>query len=135
MAEPLLAIEHLRVDFPDVVAVNDLSLTIEAGDICGLVGPSGAGKTTTLRAVSGLQECTRGSVRVGGHELNREPNELKQRLGFMPGFSPVYEHLTAAEFLDHFARAYNVPNRAKRIEHCLEMTWLTEKRDTLCDEL
>ena len=135
MAAPLLAIEHLRVDFPEVVAVSDLSLTVESGDVCGLVGPDGAGKTTTLRAVSGLQECTRGSVKVGGHELAREPDELKRRLGFMPDCSPVYDHLTAAEFLDHFARAYGVPNRTGRIEDCLEMTWLTEKRNALCEEL
>ena len=63
MSNPVLTIEHLRVDFPGVVAVNDLSLTIEAGDVCGLIGPNGAGKTTTMRAVSGLQECTRGTVR------------------------------------------------------------------------
>ena len=135
MSSPALAIEHLRVDFPEVVAVNDLSLSVEAGDICGLIGPNGAGKTTTMRAVSGLQECTRGSVRVGGHELAREPEELKKRLGFMPDFCPVYDQLTAAEFLDHFGRAYDVPNRAGRIEECLELTWLTEKRNALCGEL
>jgi ABC-2 type transport system ATP-binding protein len=135
MAESLLAIERLRVDFPEVVAVNDLSLTVDAGDICGLVGPNGAGKTTTMRAVSGLQECTHGTIRVDGHELTREPNELKRRLGFMPDFSPVYDHLTAAEYLEHFARAYSVPDRAKRIEDCLEATWLTEKRHALCEHL
>ena len=56
MPEPLLTIEHLRVDFPAVVAVDDLSLTMQPGDICGLIGPNGAGKTTTMRAVSGLQK-------------------------------------------------------------------------------
>jgi ABC-2 type transport system ATP-binding protein len=135
MSSPLLTIEHLRVDFPEVVAVNDLSLTVGAGDVCGLIGPNGAGKTTTMRAISGLQECTRGSVRVGGHELAREPDELKKCLGFMPDFCPVYEQLTATEFLDHFARAYDVPHRAQRIGQCLELTWLTEKRDALCEEL
>jgi ABC-2 type transport system ATP-binding protein len=135
MSSPVLAIEHLRVDFPGVVAVNDLSLTVEKGDVCGLIGPNGAGKTTTMRAVSGLQECTRGIVKVDGHEMTREPEELKRRLGFMPDFCPVYDQLTATEFLDHFARAYEVPNRAKRIEECLELTWLTEKRGALCEEL
>ena len=135
MPTPLLAIDHLRVDFPEVVAVNDLTLTIEAGDVCGLIGPNGAGKTTTMRAVSGLQEFTRGSVWVGGHELALEPVELKKRLGFMPDFCPVYDQLTAVEFLDHFARAHAVPNRAQRIEECLQLTWLTEKRDALCEEL
>jgi ABC-2 type transport system ATP-binding protein len=135
MPEPLLAIEHLRVDFPEVVAVNDLTLALEPGDVCGLIGPNGAGKTTTMRAISGLQEFTRGSVRVGGHELAREPDELKKRLGFMPDFCPTYDQLTASEFLEHFARAFDVPNRAQRIEQCLELTWLTDKRDSLCEEL
>ena len=135
MSSPLLIIEHLRVDFPEVVAVNDLSLTVGAGDVCGLIGPNGAGKTTTMRAISGLQEFTRGSVKVAGHELAREPDEMKRCLGFMPDFCPVYEQLTTTEFLDHFARAYDVPNRAQRIGQCLELTWLTEKRDALCEEL
>lgn len=135
MATPSLVIEHLRVDFPEVVAVNDLSLTVQAGDVCGLIGPNGAGKTTTMRAISGLQEITRGSVAVNGYELAREPEELKRRLGFMPDFCPTYDQLTASEFLDHYARAYEVPDRAKRINECLEMTWLGEKRDALCDGL
>jgi ABC-2 type transport system ATP-binding protein len=135
MSSPVLTIEHLRVDFPGVVAVNDLSLTVAAGDVCGLIGPNGAGKTTTMRAVSGLQECTRGTVKVDGHDLAGEPNELKKRLGFMPDFCPVYDQLTTTEFLDHFARAYAVPDRRARIEHCLELTWLTEKRNALCEEL
>ena len=135
MPDPLLAIEHLRVDFPEVIAVNDLTLALEPGDVCGLIGPNGAGKTTTMRAISGLQEFTRGSVRVGGHELASEPDELKKRLGFMPDFCPTYDQLTTSEFLEHFARAFDVPNRAQRIEQCLELTWLTDKRDSLCEEL
>ena len=135
MPEPLLVIEHLRVDFPAVVAVNDLSLTMAAGDVCGLIGPNGAGKTTTMRAVSGLQEFTRGSVRVAGHELASEPDEVKRRLGFMPDFCPTYDQLTTTEFLEHFARAFDVPERRKRIDECLELTWLTDKRDSLCEEL
>jgi ABC-2 type transport system ATP-binding protein len=135
MPDPVLILEHLRVDFPGVVAVNDLSLTVEAGDVCGLIGPNGAGKTTTMRAISGLQEWTHGAVKVDGHELSREPEELKRRLGFMPDFCPVYDQLTTTEFLDHFARAYAVPDRSKRIQECLELTWLTEKKSALCEEL
>ena len=135
MSHPVLTIERLRVDFPGVVAVDDLSLTVDAGDVCGLIGPNGAGKTTTMRAVSGLQECTRGTVKIDGHDLMRDPDQLKRRLGFMPDFCPVYDQLTTTEFLDHFARAYAVPDRPKRIGECLELTWLTEKRDALCEEL
>jgi len=135
MAEPLLIIEHLRVDYPGVVAVNDLCLSVEAGDIYGLIGPNGAGKTTTLRAAAGLQECTFGTVKIDGLELSNAPREVKKRLGFMPDFYPVYDRLTVIEFLDHYARAYCVPNRAQRIEECLAMVRLTDKRDALCGEL
>ena len=135
MSPALLTISRLRVDFPDVVAVNDLTLDVYAGDVYGLIGPNGAGKTTTMRAVSGLVECTQGTIWVAGHELAHEPAEVKRQLGFMPDFSPVYEQLTTTEFLDHFARAYAVPQRAQRIAECLELTWLTEKRTALCEGL
>ncbi len=135
MAAPLLAIENLRVDFPGVVAVDNLTLTLGAGEVCGLIGPNGAGKTTTMRAISGLQEFTHGSVSIGGHDLGREPRELKRQLGFMADICPVYEQLTATEFLDHFARAFDVPDRAARIEECLRLTWLTEKHDAFCGGL
>src|SRR6185369_14498958 len=68
-------------------------------------------------------------------EFSREPDELKRRLGFMPDFCPTYDQLTAWEFLDHFGRAYGIANRAQRIDACLQLTWLTEKRDALCEEL
>jgi len=103
--------------------------------VCGLIGPNGAGKTTTMRAVSGLQECTRGSVKIDGHQLAREPEELKRRLVSCRISAPSMTSLPPRNFLDHFARAYDVPDRTKRIEGCLELTWLTEKRDALCEEL
>jgi ABC-2 type transport system ATP-binding protein len=132
VATPLLTIENLRVDFPAVVAVDNLTLEVKAGEVCGLIGPNGAGKTTTMRAICGLQETTHGAITVGGYNLIKEPRELKRRLGFMPDICPVYEQLTTVEFLDHFARAYEVPNRAARIEECLRLTWLTEKSAALC---
>ncbi|HVM59449.1 MAG TPA: ABC transporter ATP-binding protein [Verrucomicrobiae bacterium] len=135
MPEALLAIGHLRVDFPDVVAVNDLSLEVCGGDVYGLIGPNGAGKTTTMRAACGLQEWTHGTVSVAGRDLARESRMARQLLGFMPDYSPVYDQLTATEFLDHFARAYGVANRAARIAECLELTWLTEKSRALCEGL
>jgi len=117
------------------VVLDGFSTRIMRGDRIGIIGANGAGKTTTMRAVSGLQEFTRGSVRIAGHELAREPDELKRRLGFMPDFCPVYDQLTTSEFLEHFARAFEVPDRARRIEECLELTWLSDKRAALCEEL
>jgi len=132
---PLLSIQDLRVDFPDVIAVNGLSMELEAGDVYALIGPNGAGKTTTMRAIAGLQECTRGEIYICGQPISRNPRDTNQLFGFMPDFSPVYDKLTVMEFLDHFARAYDLPDRGKRISECIELTWLTEKRNALCDGL
>jgi len=117
------------------VAVEDLSLELEPGDLCGLIGPHGAGKTTVLRAVAGLQEITHGRVTVAGHPLGPAPDDWKRRLAFIPDSAPVHDRLTAAEFLDHFARAYGVPQPARRIERCLEQVWLAERRNALCGDL
>lgn len=131
----LLTIEHLRVDFADVVAVNDVSLTLNAGSICGLIGPNGAGKTTIMRVVAGLQEATMGEVKLGPEQRWSQPQDRKRHVGFMPDFCPVYDRLTALEFLDHFARAYDIPAPQKRIDHCLELTGLADKRQALCEGL
>lgn len=135
MNESLLLIEDLRVDYPGVVAVNGLSLTVSKGEICGLIGPNGAGKTTTMRAVVGIQERTRGRVVINGFDLDNEPEEAKKCIGFMPDSCPLYDSLTVTEFLEHFALAYDIPNRSKRIEECMEITNLSEKKDSLCGEL
>lgn len=135
MAETLLAIEHLRVDFPEVVAVDDVCLTVDAGEVCGLIGPNGAGKTTTMRAVAGLQPTTRGAVRLCDIALEDDPRGFKRRLGFMPDSVPVYDQLTAAEFLDHYARAFAIDRRDQRIAECLALTKLSEKSNALCREL
>jgi ABC-2 type transport system ATP-binding protein len=132
MPASLLAVEALRVDFPQTTAVRDLTLTVEAGTVFGLIGPNGAGKTTLLRALVGLVEPTTGRVRVGGVDVHAEPDRALPRLGYMPDLPPVYDALTVAEFLDVFAAAHHVP-RARRRERCdelLELVRLTDKRDT-----
>ncbi len=133
MADPVLTLDCLRVDYDAVCAVRDLSLELFPGDVYGLVGPNGAGKTTTLRASAGLIEPTYGRIRVAGHELHREAHEAKRLIGFMPDFSPAYNDLTVWEFLDLYAGAYEVPRprRAARIDECIAMAWLQEKRDDL----
>src|ERR1044071_6956227 len=135
MPPSILSIKNLRVDFSDIVAVDGLSLELRAGDVCGLIGPNGAGKTTTMRVVVGLQRPTRGSVSIAGFDPIREPQLCKHTIGFMPDASPLYPKLKVTEFLDHFARAYGVEHRQRRIAQCLELTWLSTKADALCGEL
>lgn len=137
MADPLLAVDDLRVDFPQTTAVRGLSLTVDAGTVFGLIGPNGAGKTTLLRTIVGLVEPTHGRVRVAGVDVQADPERALPRLGYMPDLPPVYDALTVAEFLDVFAAAHHVP-RARRRARCdelLELVRLTEKRSTLAGTL
>jgi ABC-2 type transport system ATP-binding protein len=133
----MIQIRELRVDYDNVCAVDDLSLTVEPGEVCGLIGPNGAGKTTTMKALLGLIEPTYGEIEVMGVDMRERPEDVYRMMGFMPDFPPVYEDLLVWEFLDLFAASYGIP-RARRpalVDRFLEMVGLSEKRKSLVIEL
>lgn len=128
----------LRVDYGRFVAVNDVSLRVEAGEVCGLVGPNGAGKTSTFKVLATLLHPTYGEVRLSGHDLFEDPEMARRELGYMPDFAPVPSDLKAWEFLDMFAHAYGWRRgrwRRERVAECLEEVQLTEKREAWCRSL
>ena len=131
----MLEIQNLRVDYPDLLAVDGISFTVEPGDGFALVGPNGAGKTSTFRAIAGLLEPTHGNIRINGVDSAANPRAFRAQLGYMPDDPPLIDGLTASQFLEHFARAYEVPNRTQRIADCLDATGLTAKADADCKSL
>jgi ABC-2 type transport system ATP-binding protein len=133
----MIRLRDLRVDYDTVCAVRDLSLEVEAGEICGLIGPNGAGKTTTMRAMIGLLEPTYGEIELAGVDIREHPRDACRVVGFMPDFPPLYDDLKCWEFLDLFAASYDVPRprRPEVVERHLEMVGLTEKRDAMAVEL
>src|SRR5262245_34818819 len=115
----MIKIIDLRVDYDNVCAVDDLSLTIEQGEVCGLfgwIGSNGSGKTTTMKALLGLIEPTYGQLEVMGVDMREHPEEVYRLIGFMPDFPPVYEDLYVWEFLDLFAASYGIPRSSRRSE-------------------
>ena len=108
----MIRIRDLRVDYDNVCAVDDLSLSVEPGEVCGLIGPNGAGKTTTMKALLGLIEPTYGEIEVMGVDMRERPEDVYRIMGFMPDFPPVYEDLLVWEFLDLFAASYGIPRAA-----------------------
>lgn len=132
MAETLLSVEQLRVDYEDLTAVDDVSFSVEAGMVYGLIGPNGAGKTSIIRVIAALLEPTYGSVRVAGVDVIDSPQEALRNIGFMPDFPPLYDDLTVREFLQLFASAYGLDpaRRGGRIDELLDKVQLTEKADT-----
>ena len=99
---PAIEIEGLTVRYGDFVAVDDLSLRVEAGTLFGLLGPNGAGKTTTLSCVAGLRRPTAGQVRVAGIDVVRDPQAARPHLGFVPQHLALYPQLSVRQNLDIF---------------------------------
>ena len=127
---PVAVLGYTKV-YGDFTAVEDLSFSVETGEILGLCGPNGAGKTTTLRALAGILQPTRGSIRVAGFDLARQPVEAKKRLAFVPDEPALFEHLTVSEHLLLMGRLYGVPDAAQRSGAILEEVELIEKANEL----
>jgi ABC-2 type transport system ATP-binding protein len=117
--------------YDGTLAVAGVDMTIEAGEIFGLVGPNGAGKTTMLRMLATLLLPTSGDARIAGESIRRNPQAVRRVLGYMPDAFGVYDDMKVWEYLDFFGRCYGLgPARRKRmIGDLLELVDLAEKRD------
>jgi ABC-2 type transport system ATP-binding protein len=120
-----------------LVAVDDLNLTVPAGSIFGLIGPNGAGKTTTLRMLAGLQEPSDGEIVFDGKRANGDWDHFRRQIGYMPDFFGVYEDMLVWEYLDFFARCYNLPaaRRRQTVDELLALVDLAHKREDYVESL
>jgi len=100
--------------YNEIVAVNNLTLTIGTGEIFGLLGPNGSGKSTTLKMLLGLVTPDKGSVTVLGLDVLKQPVKVKRLVGYVPEAANVYEFLTGIEYLDFIADVYGIPPEEKK---------------------
>jgi ABC-2 type transport system ATP-binding protein len=112
MAAAIEAIQLTR-KFGDLVAVDGVSLAVAPGEIFGLVGPDGAGKTTTVRLLTGVMTATSGTARVLGTDATRDPEAIRRRIGYVPQSSSLYADLTVAENLRFYAELFGMPRAAR----------------------
>jgi len=103
-----IEVTGLRKEYGSFTAVESLDFNVRKGEIFGIVGPNGAGKTTTLKMLSGLIIPSRGSIIIQGLDLGKNPRKIKQKLGFLPEESPLYEGMTAIDYLIFFAEIYGI---------------------------
>ena len=109
---PMVVLEGLSRRFRDLVAVDALTLTVGAGELFGLVGPDGAGKTTTLRMLAGVLRPSAGDAQLDGVSVAREPERVKHSIAYMSQRFGLYTDLTVAENIDFYAGLYRVPRAA-----------------------
>jgi ABC-2 type transport system ATP-binding protein len=118
-----------------IVAVDHLSLKIEQGEIFTLVGPDGAGKTTTIRMMCGVLAPSEGNISLLGFDMRTQKDEIKKRIGYLSQRFSLYQDLTVDENIDFFAEIHQVRKYKERKEELLQFTRLTQFRDRLAGQL
>ena len=131
----MVSLQRLTKVFGTQVAVDGLSLEIPPGQIVGFLGPNGAGKSTTLRMLTGMTKPTSGSATICGFDLEREPIEVKKRVGFVPDSGAVFESLTGLEYLEMIAALYGIPSDAARERIRQFIAFFDLSFETLTDKL
>jgi ABC-2 type transport system ATP-binding protein len=144
----ILEASNIRKEFGTLVAVNDISLSLEKGQVMGLIGPNGAGKTTLLRILGTLLRPTSGTAKLFNYDLTTQYLDIRKHIGFLPDFFNLYSDLTLKECLEFFARAYLVSAKrravagkvqpeliAKRVDEVIEYIELQDKRNSLIRHL
>ncbi len=114
MAGPIIETRDLTRRFGELTAVDRLNLAVAEGEIFGLVGPDGAGKTTTLRMLCGLMDPTEGSARVAGHDVAREPRAVKDQIGYMAQRFGLYADLSVEENMFFYADLFGIVGSERR---------------------
>ena len=113
--EPILAIQHYQKRYGNKVAVQDLSLTVEPGDIYGFIGHNGAGKTTLIRSIVGVHGFDAGSIRICGIDITKNPVAAKQLMAYVPDNPDIYEFMTGMQYLTYLADIFRVPDHDRKV--------------------
>jgi len=133
--EYTIDVRGLTKRFGARTVVDDLSIQVRRGEICGFLGPNGSGKTTTIRMLCGLLEPDAGDGTCLGHDIRRESRQIKLRVGYMTQRFGLYEDLTIQENLDFVARAYGMRDRPGVVRAALERLGLDARRTQLAGTL
>jgi ABC-2 type transport system ATP-binding protein len=129
---PALRAAHLRKEYVSVTALDDVSFTVNRGEIVGLLGPNGAGKTTTINMVLGVLAATTGSVEIDGIDISRQRARALARTNFAAVYAPLPGNLTVVENLRFFALLYGIESLRSRVEELLQQFDLAHLRHTKC---
>jgi len=130
--EFIIEVQNLTKMFGKFTAVDDVSFNVKKGEIFGLLGPNGAGKSTTLRVLSTLARPTKGTATIGGYDIVKNDNEVRNLIGIVSEKMIMYNRLTARENLQFFGNLFSIPKTVlnKRIDDLLELVQLTKWKNS-----
>ena len=133
----MVQVINLTKRYGQHVAVDQVSFTVEKGEIVGFLGPNGAGKTTTMNIITGYISATEGSVKVDGFDILEEPEEVKKRIGYMPEFPPLYLDMTVQEYLNFVSDIKKIDRKTKKksMEKIMDMVKIGDVRKRLIKNL
>jgi ABC-2 type transport system ATP-binding protein len=133
----MIEVEHLSKIYGNTAAIEDVTFSVESGEILGFLGPNGAGKTTTMRILSGYLPASQGTAKIDGIEVHENSIAVRQKIGYLPEIPPLYPDMTIEGFLKFVAEIKGVPatKRAERVQYALEKCNLAERRKTLIRKL
>lgn len=133
----MIEVKNVTKKYGKLVAVDDISFTINDGEIVGLLGPNGAGKSTTMNMLTGFIEQTEGDIIIDGYNMLKKPKKAKKEIGYMPEGVPLYSDLTVKEFITYMAEIKNVSKkeRKEKVEKIIEKTGLKEVQNKLTKNL
>ena len=133
----MIQVENLVKAFGSKLAVNDVSFSVERGEVLGFLGPNGAGKSTTMRMVTGFITPTSGRIRVGGYDVLENPLPAKRLIGYLPENAPAYADMTVQGFLSFAAELRGLRGVARRtaIDRAVELCFLDNVRYQVIDTL
>jgi ABC-2 type transport system ATP-binding protein len=137
VSEPVVTAEHLSKKYGDFIALDDLTIHVNRGEILGFIGPNGAGKTTTIKILVGLSRATSGVARIAGVDCSENAAKIKHLVGYMPDKFGSYDNMRVREYLDFFGAIFSIPagKRRKRIDEVLEITNATYMQDKFVESL
>jgi ABC-2 type transport system ATP-binding protein len=133
----LVQVDHLTKKYGDVAAITDVTFSAEKGEILGFLGPNAAGKTTTMRIVTGFMPPTSGTASIAGYDVVDQSLEARQRLGYLPENVPLYEDMTVRGYLGFFAKLRGVSSAKipDRLSYVMEATRITGEANTIIGKL
>lgn len=133
----MIEVQNLTKKYGDHLAVDQLSFRVEKGQIYGFLGPNGAGKSTTMNIITGYLAATSGTVTIDGKDIQKDPEEAKRMIGYLPELPPLYVEMTVYEYLKFVAELKKVPKeeRRKQIEDVMDMVQITDMRNRLIKNL